>query len=127
MKKKIITASVVALMPVLAFAATPDQCALNSTCSFSIHGKFNKELITSDLQSGETYVCRVIRGRGRLLSVQNVYASKGVAYDLKGVRLNKAFVIHGPYRGTGYIRYTLHNNNDPWRVDSFQFKCVTAN
>lgn len=125
MKKILVTALIIGLAPTVALAARPDQCTLNSTCSFTIHGKFNKALITRQLQSGQTYVCTIVRGRGKLLSIQNVYASKGVTYNLKGTRLNKSFVIHGPSRGTGYIQYTIFNHNDPWRSDSFQFKCKT--
>jgi len=125
MKNKIITIMIAGLLPTVALAAAPDQCALNSTCSFSIHGKFNKELMTSQLQAGKTYVCNVVQGPGKLLSIQNVYASKGVTYNLKGSRLNKPFIIRGPKQGIGYIRYTIYNHNDPWRSDSIQFKCKT--
>lgn len=123
MKNKLVLALLAVLLPSAVLAAAPDQCALNSTCSFTIRGKFNKELLTSDIQSGKTYVCHVIRGSGKVLSVQNVYASKGVTYNLQGSRLDKPLIIRGPQSGTGYIRYTIRNNNDPWHTDSIQFKC----
>lgn len=123
MKHKITIALIAGVLPTVALAAQPDQCALQSTCSFNIRGKFNKELMTSQLQAGKIYICTVVRGSGRLLSVKNVTASKGVRYDLKGRRLNKPFIIHGPRKGTGHIRYTIYNNNDPWRSNSIQFKC----
>jgi len=124
--KKIMIALMVGLLPTAALATQPDQCALNSTCSFKIRGKFNKELMTSQLQAGKTYVCKVVRGNGKVLSLKSVYASKGVSYDLKGNRLNKPFVIRGPKKGVGFIRYTIYNNNDPWHTNSIQFKCKLA-
>lgn len=123
MKNKLMIALMVCLLPTAALAAKPDQCSLNSTCSFTIRGKFNKKLITRDLQAGKTYVCKVVRGSGNLLSLKDVYASKGISYDLKGGRLNKPFVINVPKNGSGFIQYTIYNNNDPWRSNSIQFKC----
>ena len=123
MKKQVSVALMMALLPAVTLAAKPEQCALDSTCSFSIHGKFNKEFITSQLQAGQTYTCSVIRGKGKLLSIKNIYASSDVSYDLKGERFNKLFVIHGPSKGTGYIKYTIYNNNDPWHANSIQFQC----
>lgn len=125
MKMKLFILGMLAL-PLVAFADKPSQCALNSTCSFSIHGKFNKMLKTSGIQAGKKYVCNIVQGNGQLLSLQDVYVSKGVRYDLKGRRLNQAFIIYGPKTGTGVIQYTLHNHNDPWHSNSFQFKCVPA-
>lgn len=121
--KKLFVVLMLGLLPTAVLAAHPSQCALNSTCSFKIRGKFNKELMTSQLEPRTTYVCKVIRGNGSLLSVKNIYASKGVTYNLKGGRLNKPFVVRGPKKGVGFIRYTLYNNNDPWRSNSFQFMC----
>lgn len=123
MKKLIFALGMIAL-PGSVFAAAATQCALNSTCSFSIHGKFNKVLKTTGIQAGQKYVCNIVRGEGKLLSLQDVYVSKGVRYDLKGGRLNRSFVIYGPQTGTGVIQYTLYNHNDPWRSDSFQLKCT---
>ncbi len=127
MKKQLIIA--LALLPTALLSTTvlaasrPDQCALNSTCSFSIRGKFNKVFRTPGLQAGQTYVCKVIRGPGRLLSLSDFYVSQGVSYQLQGKRFNKPLIIRGPSRGTGYIQYTIYNNNDPWHTDSIQFKC----
>lgn len=124
MKKKIILLAASVLLPSAVFAADqPDQCALNSTCSFNIQGKFNKMFVTQQIQAGKTYKCSVIRGSGGLLEIKNVYASNGITYDLKGRRFNRPFVIHGPVKGVGYIKYTIYNHNDPWRSNSIQFKC----
>ena len=124
--KKLIVALIISLLPTIVVAGQAKQCALNSTCSFTVHGKFNKTFITSGLQPGQKYVCNIVRGKGRLLLVKNVYVSKDVTYNLKGGRLNKPLFIDGPKKGTGSIRYTLYNDNDPWHVDSFQFKCVPS-
>ena len=124
--KKFMVALLIVLLPTVVLAGRPEQCALHSTCSFTIHGKFNKEFVTPGLQAGQTYVCNIVRGKGKLLVVKNIYVSKDVTYTLKGGRLNRPFIINGPKKGTGYIRYTLYNSNDPWHVDNFQFKCTVS-
>lgn len=121
--KKYFVASVLFLLPIVGFAGKAEQCALNSTCSFTIRGKFNKEFFTPSLQPGRIYVCKIIRGKGQLLSVKNVYASRGVRYEIQGRRLDSHFIIYAPRRRSGYIRYTMYNHNDPWKSNSFQFKC----
>lgn len=126
MKKKLMAVLMVSLIPSVVLADTPDQCALDSTCSFSIRGKFNKAFITSQLKAGETYSCSVVRGKGRLLSIKSIYASEGISYALKGARFNKPFVIYGPKKGSGYVQYTIYNNNDPWHTDYIQFECKSV-
>ena len=128
MKRQLISATLLlSLLPAVVLAVQPDQCALNSTCSFSIRGKFNKVIRTPNLQIGQTYKCTVKQGDGYVISIKNVYASKGVTYQIKGRRFNKPFIIHGPGKGSGYVQYTLYNHNDPWNTDSLQYQCKTVN
>jgi len=126
MKKTLLIATLIGLLPTIALADKPEQCSLNSTCSYSVRGKFNKIIETQRLKAGKTYQCTVVRGDGHDFSIKNISASKGVTYSLKGSRFDNAFVIRGPKTGTGSIQYTLYNHVGPWSTRSIQFKCATV-
>jgi len=123
MKKHILVVSLLVALPGLALADKADQCALNSTCSIGIRGLFNKQMKTTGIEAGKTYTCVVSRGKGADISIKNITVSKGMSYDLKGKRFDKAFVIHGPKSGSGTIEYTLYNHNGPWNTINLQYKC----
>lgn len=130
MKKHYFT-TIALLLPLtgsaLPTAPLDGTCALNSICSFSMFGQFNKIIHTYDIKANKSYECKVINDKGEQFRISdNVQTSPGVTYT-KGDTFATPFVIHGPNSGEGAITYTLHNRDKKfWKRSSIQYKCDTV-
>ncbi len=104
------------------------NCVLNSPCTFSLYGQFNKIVHTYDIKPSTSYQCIVLNGVGEKFRISdNVQPSPGVTYS-KGDTFATPLIIHGPKNNLGSITYTLNNRNKKiWQKTLIRYECYTLN